>query len=96
MNEILLIATLLIFAFGIVIISYDAITHKNKTQIYLEQDLLTYIQQTSLKTGLSVSAYVHQVLREKLNKQKIQVDDVAGIWQDRDITQAKIRTNAWK
>lgn len=68
----------------------------HKTQIYLEQDLFTHIQQTSLKTGLSVSAYVRQVLREKLNKQKIQVDDVAGIWQDRDITQAKIRTSAWK
>ncbi|PHS24466.1 MAG: hypothetical protein COA83_07635 [Methylophaga sp.] len=72
----------------------------HRTQIYFEQELFADIKQVAAQEGVSLSAYIRRVLRENLDAHKaiskIDVSAVAGMWQDSDITQQSIRSEAWR
>jgi len=75
----------------------------HRTQIYFEQELFADIKQVAAQEGVSLSAYIRKVLRENIDEldahkseNKIDVSIVAGMWQDSDITQQSIRSDAWR
>ncbi len=72
----------------------------HRTQIYFEQDLFNSIKQIARQNSQSVSAYIREVLRHKVEQTNspcvIDVSAVAGIWQDYDINQEKLRKKSWK
>ncbi len=73
----------------------------HRTQIYFEEDLFNKIKIQANKLGLSISAYIREVLKNDIEKReeepsKIDFSEFAGMWKDRDITIEKIREKAWK
>lgn len=72
-----------------------------RTQIYFEQPLLEELKQQAKTLGISMSAYIRQVMQEDLHKRKQQKKDLdlsefAGMWQDNNVSQESIREKAWK
>jgi metal-responsive CopG/Arc/MetJ family transcriptional regulator len=72
-----------------------------RTQIYFEQPLLEELKQQAKMLGISMSAYIRQVMQEDLHKRKQQKQNLdlsqfAGIWKDNEISQESIREKAWK
>ncbi len=73
----------------------------HRTQIYFEEELFNRIKNQANKLGLSISAYIREVLKNDIEKReeepsKIDFSEFAGMWKDRDITIEKIREKAWK
>lgn len=72
-----------------------------RTQIYFEDDLINDIKKAAQQTNVSMSAYIRDVLKKELankkkSEQKLDLSGFTGIWHDRDIDQAQLRTKAWK
>ena len=73
----------------------------HRTQIYFEETMFEEIKEKSNKLGLSVSAYIREVLEKDLAiESKIAKDidfsEFAGIWKGKDIDQSTLRKKAWK
>lgn len=73
----------------------------HRTQIYFEEQLFEELKGQANSLGVSLSAYIRQVLKKELAEQKKQpqsldFSDFSGMWEGRDITQASIRKKAWK
>jgi len=73
----------------------------HRTQIYFEEPLFEALKRQANTLGISLSAYIRDVVRKDLEKQnkepkKTDFSDFAGMWEERDITQESIRENAWK
>ena len=72
----------------------------HRTQIYFEESFYEEIKKEALKYGKSVSAYIRDVLKKELEKdkriQKVDFSEFAGLWEGRDIDTKKIRKKAWK
>ena len=73
-----------------------------RTQIYFEESMLEELKYQASKMGISLSAYIRNVLKKDISnkkkspQQKLEFSDFAGIWSDRDIDLADIRQKAWK
>jgi hypothetical protein len=72
-----------------------------RTQIYFESSLLEDLKQQSKILGLSMSAYIRQVLQEDLfkrkqQKQNLDFSEFSGMWKESEISQESIRKKAWK
>ena len=72
-----------------------------RTQIYFEEYMLEELKQKANQMGISLSAYIRDVLKKDLNEQKkrpqkLDFSEFAGMWKDSDITQETIRKKAWK
>lgn len=72
-----------------------------RTQIYFEEYMLEELKQKASQMGISLSAYIRDVLKNDLNDQKkrpqkLDFSEFAGMWKDSDITQEMIRKKAWK
>jgi len=72
----------------------------HRTQIYFEHELFAEIKHVAAQQGVSLSAYIRKVLRDNIDEHKeeskVDVSDVVGMWQDYDISQESIRTEAWR
>ena len=73
----------------------------HRTQIYFDETMFEEIKEKSNKLGLSVSAYIREVLAKDLAiESKIAKDinfsEFVGIWKDNDIDQNTLRKKAWK
>ena len=72
----------------------------HRTQVYFEQELFSDIKHIAAQKGVSLSAYIREVLRDNINNQKksnkVDVSLVAGMWKDTDISQESIRAEAWR
>jgi hypothetical protein len=72
-----------------------------RTQIYFEEVMLEELKQKARNLGISLSAYIRDVLKEDLENKKqrpkkLDFSEFAGMWQDRDISLEDIRKSAWK
>ena len=73
----------------------------HRTQIYFEESLFTEAKAQANSLGLSLSAYIRDILEKdlKTRKQKPQsldFSDFSGMWKNREISQESIREKAWK
>ena len=73
----------------------------HRTQIYFDEPLFNELKRQANAMGVTLSAYIREVLKKDLNEKKIYEQPIdlspfAGIWQDRDITQETLRKKAWK
>ena len=73
----------------------------HRTQIYFDEALYESIKQQANRLGVSISAYIRNVLKKDIekkqsNKNKPNFDEFAGLWKDRDITIKDLRDKAWK
>ncbi len=73
----------------------------HRTQIYFEENMLEELKQKANSLGISLSAYIRDVLRSDLDKKKKEPQNLdfskfAGMWKDREITLEDIRKSAWK
>jgi len=73
----------------------------HRTQIYFDEALYESIKQQANRLGISISAYIRNVLKKDIekkqsNKNKPNFDEFAGLWEDRDITIKDLRDKAWK
>ena len=71
----------------------------HRTQIYFEEDMFEQIKQRASLMGVSVSAYIRDILKKELKNKKesnSNLDDFVGMWSDRDISLNDIREKAWK
>ena len=73
----------------------------HRTQIYFDEPLFEAIQQKAARDNLSVSAYIREVLQKELEAEKdlsapVDFTDFAGLWEDYDISQERLRKKAWK
>jgi len=73
----------------------------HRTQIYFEETMFEAIKQKARALNISVSSYIRDILEKELESQKNQEEPVdfsefAGLWEDYDIDQEKIRKKAWK
>ena len=72
-----------------------------RTQIYFEEVMLEELRQKAKSLGISLSAYIRDVLKDDLKKKKhspkkLNFSEFAGMWKDHDISLKTIRKNAWK
>jgi metal-responsive CopG/Arc/MetJ family transcriptional regulator len=60
-----------------------------RTQIYLEEEIYSYLKRESKLRGKTISELVREAIREKLNRRKEKLlrslESAAGIWKDRKI-----------
>jgi predicted DNA-binding ribbon-helix-helix protein len=73
----------------------------HRTQIYFEEAFFEELKKQAKQANTSLSGYIRDVLAKDLAKAKKQNDNAdfsefAGLWQDRDISQASLRDKAWK
>ncbi len=72
----------------------------HRTQIYFEEELFDKIKRKASMLGLSISAYIREVIKKDIEKEKkvqqINLSEISGIWKDRDISLKEIREKAWK
>jgi uncharacterized protein (UPF0305 family) len=73
----------------------------HRTQIYFEETLFEAIKKEANAVGISLSAYIREVLKKdiqhkKEKKKKTDFSSFAGMWNDREITQESLREQAWK
>ena len=73
----------------------------HRTQIYFEEPLFREIKRQANALGLSLSAYIREVLQRDIDNrkkkpQKLDLSEFSGMWEDRNITQESLREKAWK
>ena len=72
----------------------------HRTQIYFEESLFAELKIQANSLGLSLSAYIRNVLEKDLQERKktqlLDFSDYAGMWENREISQKSIREKAWK
>jgi hypothetical protein len=73
----------------------------HRTQIYFEETLFEAIRKEANTMGVTLSAYIRDVLKKDLQHKKSKetkpdFSSFAGMWSDRDITQDSLREKAWK
>jgi metal-responsive CopG/Arc/MetJ family transcriptional regulator len=72
-----------------------------RTQIYFEENMLEEIKSRAKSMGISLSAYIRQVLQKDLDEkkrvpEKLDFSEFSGMWKDSDISLDSIREKAWK
>ena len=73
----------------------------HRTQIYFEESLFHEIKEQANALGLSLSAYIREVLKKDIEKRKkeqkeLDFSNFAGMWKDREISQESLREQAWR
>jgi len=73
----------------------------HRTQLYFDEALYEEVKQTAKSMNITISAYIRNVLKKELERQKEEVKPIdftefTGMWKDRSITQEAIRNKAWK
>jgi len=73
----------------------------HRTQIYFEEPLFEQIRMEAKRMGLSISAYIRDVVQRDLTQKRSRqssddFSEFAGMWKDSDITQQTLREKAWK
>lgn len=73
----------------------------HRTQIYFEETMFDAIKQKARALNLSISAYIRDILKKELESQEnktapLDFNGFAGLWEDHDISQEKLRKKAWK
>jgi len=73
----------------------------HRTQIYFEETLFNEIKRQANTLGISLSAYIRDVVKKDLNSRKtkptkLDLSNFSGMWEDRDINQERLREKAWK
>jgi len=73
----------------------------HRTQIYFEEQMFEELKQRASSLGLSLSAYIRDVLKKDLKSKKegsghVDLSEFAGMWKDREIDLQTIRKAAWK
>ncbi len=73
----------------------------HRTQIYFEESMLQELKKQANLRGISLSAYIRQVLeinllKEKEGKNRLDFSEYAGMWENRKISQLSIRKDAWR
>lgn len=73
----------------------------HRTQLYFDEDIFAQAKQRAQTLGVSVSAYIRDLVRQDLEDQsraesKIDFSEFAGMWENRDIDQLSLRKKAWK
>ena len=73
----------------------------HRTQIYFEESLFEALKQEAKAMGISVSAFIREVLREDLKRRKKEPKkrdfrEFGGMWANRDVSKEKLREKAWK
>ncbi len=73
----------------------------HRTQIYFEETLFEELKQQANQLGISLSAYIRDTLKKDLQEKKNKPNptnfgEFAGMWEDRETTQASLRKQAWK
>ena len=73
----------------------------HRTQIYFDDPLFVAIKQQASRLNISVSAYIRETLKKDTSPQQatsepVDFSEFAGMWDDRDISQADLREKAWK
>jgi hypothetical protein len=73
----------------------------HRTQIYFEESMLQELKKQANILGITLSAYIRQVLEINLLKTKqgitrLDFSEYAGMWENRKISQLSIRKDAWK
>ena len=71
-----------------------------RTQIYFEETMLEEMKQKAKALGISLSAYIREVLQkdleeEKRKPQKLDLSEFAGMWGE-NVTLKEIRKRAWR
>jgi len=72
----------------------------HRTQIYFEEPLFEQIRMEAKRMGLSISAYIRDVVQRDLTQKRSRqftedFSEFAGMWKDSDITQQTLREKAW-
>jgi hypothetical protein len=72
-----------------------------RTQIYFEEVMLEELKQKAKSLGISLSAYIRDVLNSDLedkrrSPKKLDLSEFVGMWDDREVTVESIRKRAWK
>ncbi len=70
----------------------------HRMQVYFDEYLFEEIKQEALKHGESISAYIRKILKKEIEQRKrkrIDFNEIAGMWEDRDIDLKSIRESAW-
>ena len=71
----------------------------HRTQIYFEESLFEEIKKEAMRRGESISAYIRNVMKKEIqNKRNKKVDfnEIAGMWEGKDIDLQCLRELAWK
>jgi len=73
----------------------------HRTQIYFEEPLFDELKRQANALGISLSAYIRDVLKKDLDNKKkkpteLDLSNFSGMWEDRDISQKLLREQAWK
>jgi len=73
----------------------------HRTQIYFEEALFDELKRQANALGISLSAYIRDVLKKDLDNKKkeptkLDLSSFSGIWKDREVTQESLREQAWK
>ncbi len=73
----------------------------HRTQIYFEEPLFEALKKQANSLGMSVSAYIREVLKRDLEERAKQPNrpdfsSFAGMWQDAEVTQESLRDRAWR
>jgi hypothetical protein len=73
----------------------------HRTQIYFDEPLFEALKRQASTLGLSLSAYIREVLKKDLEmkkreKKSLDFSDFSGMWKERDIDQKSLREKAWK
>ena len=73
----------------------------HRTQIYFEEPLFDELKRQASALGISLSAYIRDVLKKDLDNKKreptkVDLSSFSGMWEDRDITQKSLRDKAWR
>jgi len=72
----------------------------HRTQIYFEESLFEEIRKEAIKRKKSISSFIRDVLKKELKnikqKEKIDFNEIAGLWESRDIDMKTLREKAWK
>ena len=72
----------------------------HRTQIYFEESMLQELKKQANMLGITLSAYIRQVLeinllKEKQGETRLDFSEFAGMWEDRKISKSSIRKDAW-
>ncbi|CAA6803832.1 MAG: Unknown protein [uncultured Campylobacterales bacterium] len=72
-----------------------------RTQIYFDEILLDELKQQSTRLGVSVSAYIREVLKKDLSIKKDSnikqnLAEFVGIWKEKNISEEEIKKQAWE
>ena len=71
----------------------------HRTQIYFEESLFEEIKKEALKRGESISAYIRNVMKKEMQSKrnkKVDFNEIAGMWEGKDIDLHRLRELAWK